>query len=46
MEKPEPSLAEAARLKNANDMLRKRIQMLEAELARLKMKVINTWGEA
>lgn len=46
METPHCSVAEAERLKRENDMLRKRVRMLAAELDRLKAKLINTWGEA
>lgn len=46
METPNCSVAEAERLRRENDMLRKRVQMLAAELERLKAKQINTWGEA
>lgn len=46
METQVDSSAEVERLKSENDTLRKRVQMLEAELRRLQQKVLNVWGEA
>ncbi len=46
MEKPERSSVEEESLKSVIDTLRKRIQTLEAEVARLRQKLIGTWGEA
>ena len=45
MEKPDCSSQEEERLKKENDTLRRRIQMLEAEISRLRAKLISTWGE-
>lgn len=46
MEIPNCSAAEAERLKKENDMLRKRVRTLVAEIQRLKDRLIKTWGEA
>jgi cell division protein FtsB len=46
MDKPTGSSAEEAKLKDEIRTLRKRIQMLEAEIQRLRQKVVNAWGEA
>ena len=46
METQVSSSEEEERLKNENDTLRKRIQMLVAEMERLRRKLESTWGEA
>lgn len=45
MEKQDSSSPEAERLKNENATLQKRIRMLEAELIRLRARLVNVWGE-
>jgi cell division protein FtsB len=44
METPDYSSQEVARLKSENDTLRARLQVLQAEVARLRDKLINAWG--
>lgn len=44
METAEYSSQEAERLKSENATLRGRIQMLEAEIARLRDKLVSAWG--
>lgn len=46
METQGSSSQEAERLKNENDTLRKRIQLLTVEIERLRRKLESTWGEA
>lgn len=46
METPTSSSQEVEKLKSVNATLRKRIQMLEAEIERLRRKLESTWGEA
>ena len=46
METPVSSSEEEERLRSVNATLRKRIQMLEAEMERLRRKLESTWGEA
>ena len=46
MDQPKPSSQAEERLKKENDTLRRRIQMLEAELKRLQQRLVSTWGEA
>jgi hypothetical protein len=45
METPDCSSPEVERLKNENATLLARIRTLEAELRRLKDRLISTWGE-
>ena len=45
METQQPSSPEEERLKSENAILRKRIQMLEAEMQRLRLKLVSVWGE-
>lgn len=44
MEKPDYSSQEVEKLKSENATLRGRIQMLEAEIARLRDKLVSAWG--
>lgn len=44
METPDYSSQEVARLKSENDTLRARLLVLEAEVARLRDKLVNAWG--
>lgn len=44
METPPCSAAEAERLRDEIDRLKKTIRMLEAEIQRLRQKLIGTWG--
>ena len=46
MEKRPASSQEEERLRKENDTLRRRIQMLEAEMEVLRAKLLNIWGEA
>ena len=46
METQVSSSEEEERLRRENDLLRKRIQMLEAAMERLRRKLESTWGEA
>jgi cell division protein FtsB len=46
METQVSSSEEEERLRSVNATLRKRIQMLEAEMERLRRKLESTWGEA
>ena len=46
METQADSVPEVERLKNENDTLQRRIQMLVAEIERLRHKLTSTWGEA
>jgi cell division protein FtsB len=46
METQQPSSKEEERLKNEIATLRKRIQILVAEVDRLRRKMESTWGEA
>ena len=43
---PSCSSPEYERLKNENDTLRRRIQILEAELQSLRQRLASVWGEA
>ena len=44
METADYSSQEVARLKNENDTLRARLVVLEAEVARLRDKLVSAWG--
>jgi cell division protein FtsB len=44
METADYSSQEVERLKNENDTLRARLQVLQAEVARLRETLISTWG--
>lgn len=46
MDQPKPSSPAEESLKRENDTLRRHIQMLQAELARLQQKLVSTWGDA
>jgi hypothetical protein len=45
MDPQKPSSQEAERLRKENATLRRRIQMLEQELLRVRQKLLSTWGE-
>ena len=45
METPPHSFQEVERLKSANATLLARIRTLEAEIQRIRAKIVNTWGD-